>query len=310
MRISAIIPTYKREQVLCDTVRLLLGCSPRPDEIIVVDQTDEHEPETVSRLTEWSRNGDIIWMRIDEKEASQPHAMNAGAVRASGEIVLFLDDDIVPAGDLIAGHREAHEANPEAWAVVGQVIQPWQTAEDRVFAGRRFGLWAYLCFPFNSTRAAWINNAMTGNLSVLRHRFLEAGGFDENFVPPVSHRCESEFVRRLTRAGGGVLFYPLAGLRHLAAARGGTRSRGGNLANASPACGVGDYYFALCSGRGWEIVLYWAFRLFRQCRTKYLLSHPWLIPVKFIGEVRAMALALKLRRQGPIYIDGGDGRSS
>ena len=45
-------------------------------------------------------------------------ARQAGADLATGDIVLFLDDDVVPAPGLIAGHRAAHERAPNR-VVVG-----------------------------------------------------------------------------------------------------------------------------------------------------------------------------------------------
>ena len=43
--ISIVIPSYSRGQVLLDTIRHLLELSARPDEILIVDQTEEHPPE-------------------------------------------------------------------------------------------------------------------------------------------------------------------------------------------------------------------------------------------------------------------------
>ncbi|MFU8781177.1 MAG: glycosyltransferase family A protein [Kiritimatiellia bacterium] len=54
--------------------------------------------------------------------------MNRGLREATGDIVLFLDDDIIPHEHLVAGHRQAYVGHPEAWAVVGQVRQ-WENAE-------------------------------------------------------------------------------------------------------------------------------------------------------------------------------------
>lgn len=44
-------------------------------------------------------------------------ARQAGADLATGDIVLFLDDDVVPAPGLIAGHRAAHELAPNRLVV-------------------------------------------------------------------------------------------------------------------------------------------------------------------------------------------------
>jgi GT2 family glycosyltransferase len=244
--------------------------------------------------------------------------MNRGLREARGEIVLFLDDDIVPSPNLIEAHREAYERYPEAWAVAGRVLQPEDGKENaetlRSEAGktpgengknvRFFSLSAFqpfsflredLDFRFNGRSPAWVTNVMAGNLSVRRARALAVGGFDENFIPPVSFRFETEFAKRLVAAGGRIRFEPAAEIRHLRAARGGTRSIGSHLASASPLHGVGDYYYALRCGRGWDRWGYMVRRPFREVCTQFHLRHPWWIPVKFVGECRALALALRLR---------------
>ena len=43
---SVVVPTYQREQVLCDTIAYLLDLSYPHYELIVVDQTPLHEPQT------------------------------------------------------------------------------------------------------------------------------------------------------------------------------------------------------------------------------------------------------------------------
>ncbi|MEI7731541.1 MAG: hypothetical protein WCO56_18350 [Verrucomicrobiota bacterium] len=85
----------------------------------------------------------------------------------------------------------------------------------------------------------------------------------------------------------------------MGAPSGGTRAYGHHLTSASPMHGVGDYYFALRHGRGLEKWWYIARRPFREVGTKFHLKHPWYIPIKLLGEFRAMLLAFKLIRQQP-----------
>ena len=55
--LSIVIPTYAREQVLCETIRYLLDSVSTEDEILVVDQTLQHEKETDNLLKGWDRKG-------------------------------------------------------------------------------------------------------------------------------------------------------------------------------------------------------------------------------------------------------------
>ena len=300
--ITVAIPTYKREQVLLETINQLMQQELAAAEILIIDQTPHHNPATEDQLTEWDRQQRISWLRLENP--SIPSAMNKGLVEASCPIVLFVDDDIVPAAGLVAAHAASYK-DPSICAVVGQVLQPGQNAQDISYNSNVSGIRAYLDFPFNSSRPEIIQNAMAGNLSVRRKKALEIGGFDENFIG-VAFRFETEFARRIVRHGGKVLYQPKASIRHLRAGHGGTRSFGSHLTSPSPRHGVGDYYFALRHGLKLETIVYMLWRPFREVRTKFHLRHPWWIPVKLIGEFRALFLAIFLLFRGSKYMNGRD----
>jgi GT2 family glycosyltransferase len=301
--VSIVIPTYQRGEVLLQTLAMLFEQDPPADEILVVDQTRTPAPEVASRLASWHNQGQIRWRRLPQP--SIPHAMNVGLSEATGTIVLFLDDDIVPAANLIGAHAGSLAEDPQIWAVAGQVLQPGEEPCDIDVPIQRNGFRATLEFPFYSTRPMDIANAMAGNLSVRRQRAIEIGGFDENFVA-IGFRFETEFARRLIVRGGRVRFAPEASIRHLRAERGGTRARGSQFTSPDPGYGVGDYYFAMLQGRTWETHRYMMWRLFRQITTRFHRRHPWYIPVKLIGEIRAFLWARRLVQQGPRLISRED----
>jgi len=294
--ISIVIPTFDRGDVLLDTVRALFTLRDRADEVLIVDQTPQPAAAVAEQLRSWDKAGAIRWVRLDRP--SIPHAMNIGLQWANSEVVLFLDDDILPGPRLVAAHRAALAASQATWGVVGQVLQPGEEPHAHRGYQPSSGLRADLDFPFWSTDSASVSNVMAGNLSVRRERALEAGGFDENFSGS-AYRFETEFCRRLLAAGGEVRFEPAASLRHLRVQRGGTRTVGSHLTSASPRHGMGDYYFALQSGLSLESAAYMLRRPFREVCTRFHLRRPWYIPVKLVGEVRAFRAAVTAFRSGP-----------
>lgn len=295
--LSIVIVTYNREQVLVDTINHLLpqarDCDGF-DELIIVDQTARHEAAIQDALTSWHQTGDIRWVRLPAPNLTG--AMNRGLLEAGSELVLYVDDDIIPGRNLLVNHIRAHQDKPGVAAVVGQVLQPGEKPEALIYQPKGSHLRRYLDFPFRSTIAAYVENAMAGNLSVNREIALAIGGFDENFEPPVASRFESEFAKRLVRRGEKIWFEPSASIDHLAAKSGGTRSKGSHLNSASARYGVGDYYYAIRQGDAWDTVRYCFRRFFREVRTKFHLSHPWYIPVKLLGEFRAILQAVQLSR--------------
>ncbi|MFZ2491708.1 MAG: glycosyltransferase [Thermoanaerobaculia bacterium] len=292
MKVSVAIPTYGRDEVLLETVRTLLALETRADELLVLDQTPQHVEAVERALAELDRHGDIRWLRLPRP--SIPATMNRAFLEAEGDIVLFLDDDVIPSEHLVQGHRSAYQ-DPNVWAVVGQVLQPGEAEIDPPPTSSESC--RDLEFAFNQNRGAFVENVMAGNLSVRRDRAIQVGGFDENYVT-VAHRFESDFAIRVVDAGGRIWFEPSASIRHLKAPSGGTRTWGHPLTSASPAHSVGDYYFALTSVPRGKRFRYAAHRMFRSVRTRFHLRHPWWIPVKLVGEVRGLAQALLLRRRG------------
>jgi GT2 family glycosyltransferase len=285
--ISIVIPSYRREQVLLDSISALLELEYTATEILVVDQTEQHEAKTIEQLEIWQIADQIRW--IKQKKPSITGAMNHGLCKARSPLVLFLDDDITPHPKLVLNHVRAHNFDCELWATVGQVIQPWQEAEELDPPRKMNGLQKDFDFPFNSTRDAEVQNVMAGNLCVNRERALSIGGFDENFVG-AAYRFETDFARRVINAGGKILFVGSAGIDHLRVKTGGTRSEGNHMASASPLHGFGDYYYAFKQGSSVEAWKYSLQRLLREVRTRFHLTHPWWIPVKVVGEIRACIL--------------------
>lgn len=305
--LSIIIPTYRREDVLISTLNLLqplrnrLSC---PSEVLLIDQTEQHSSRVHEQLFDFNRLGLIRWLHLQVPHLTR--AMNCGLFYARGDIVLYLDDDIIPLPNLLCGHLDTHFQFPQAWAVVGQILQPGQEPADLPQNPSSSSFWRDLDFPFNSTRSCWIANAMAGNLSLKRSLALSVLGFDESIPPPVAARFESEFAKRLIAAGGSIRFSPEASLRHLATNTGGTRSRGSHLKSASARYGVGDYYFAFRCATGTDRLWYLLRKPFREVRTRFHLRHPWWIPVKLIGELRAFILAVRLIRRPPILISDSE----
>lgn len=279
---------------------MLLELDERADEVLVIDQTPAHETATSQQLQAWNSAGDIRWIRRDAPGI--PQAMNAGLIAAQNELVLFLDDDIIPAAGLVAAHKQAH-AQHSVDAVVGQVIQPWQQPEEIQPLHLLSGLQADFDFPFHSTVSGPVQNVMAGNLSVMRDKALAIGGFDEHFIGS-AYRFETEFARRLIASGGDIWFSGEASIRHLRVPSGGTRQKGDHRASADPRHGVGDYYFALRHG-GREAFGYCLHRMVREVCTKFHLVRPWYIPVKLLGELRAWLWARQLVQNGPRLVEAG-----
>lgn len=288
--LSIVIPTYRRENILLATIEFLTELLCAPSEILVVDQTDSHGPATEQRLSQLQEAGKIRWIRLPQPSIT--HAMNVGLAEARNEVVLFLDDDIIPDPNLIAAHANA-QSKLGCNIVAGQVLQP---GEEPFNSEQDCG-----AFRFCSNRAQSITEIMGGNFSIKRELALRLGGFDENFVH-VAYRFEAEFANRALRAGEKILFEPAASIRHLKAAAGGTRSYGHHLTTVKPSHSVGDYYYLFrakgITNRFFKILS----RPLRSVRTRHHLTHPWWILPTLVAETVGLIWAIFLALRGPRLI--------
>src|SRR5258708_385940 len=92
--LTIAIPTYCREHVLLETVHHLRSLNVATVEILVLDQSACHTPQVQNELSMLHAVGQIRIIKLNEP--SIPKAMNCGLVEATHDLVLFVDDDVIP----------------------------------------------------------------------------------------------------------------------------------------------------------------------------------------------------------------------
>jgi GT2 family glycosyltransferase len=213
-----VIPTYQRETVLCQTIELLLRQDYPNYEIIVVDQSKAHLAETTRRLHDY---GNVIrYLQI--ARPSLPRARNVGAQVAKGEIILYVDDDIVPSSSLVRNHAAIYN-NPIIGCVAGQVVPPDGAEVDTSAVGTIVPPMR-ITRNFNARTGAFVAHAPGGNMSIRRDALRTAGLFDPAFGG-TSIREETDLCLRIRACGYKIWFEPSASLQHLAVFSGGCGNR-------------------------------------------------------------------------------------
>lgn len=280
--LSIIVPTFCREQVLVDTLGMVLDQMQAGDELLVVDQTPRHEPATEQALAAWAQDGRLRWYR--KLRPGHVEAMNVGALLACNDGLVFLDDDVQPHPKLLLSYRLALAERNEIPAFCGQVLQPWH---DRPLDHA-----SDFDFSFDAAYAheCDVLSLMEGNFAIGRRTFFDVGGVDENFSG-CTYRHGSELAYRLAaRFGRRPRFLPTASLRHLYA-RGGQRAHGAKDTWGHLGASVGDYYFALrCLPPG-RCLKHSLKRWWRASFNRQTVTHPWLIPSMAVREVVAWGKA-------------------
>ena len=177
--VTVVIPTHRRPGSLLRVLEALdrQDVAAGTFEVVVVcDGLEDPSLSVVQDSETWS-----FPMRVVEQRNQGPAAArNRGVGLAGGDLIVFLDDDVVPSPGVIRAHVEAH-GDAQDLVVVGPLLpprghgKPWirfegRTLEDQ-YRQMEAGRWSMTYRQF-----------YTGNASVRRNRILEAGGFDETYL--------------------------------------------------------------------------------------------------------------------------------
>lgn len=216
--ISIIIPTINRYNDLKNTIADLQRQSLHNFEIIIVDQTGDEKRQDLSDLDQR-----IVYTPSTIKSASA--ARNIGIKKAKGQVLLFIDDDVIIDNEyFLAAHLKAYD-DPDIPGVAGGVLE--ERVQQQVCHKRH--RWSYdeetgwLFFPQNYSQPARVAAGRSCNLSVRWDIAVAVGGMDENYTKG-AHREEADFCMRVYRQYGTFFFSPEARLRHIGNATGGIRS--------------------------------------------------------------------------------------
>lgn len=172
-------------------------------------------------------------------------ARNRGIREANADIILFVDDDVVPTPTLIEEHLKKHTNNKTV--VMGPMLtppdfsmKPWVDWEQKMlmkqYDDMNNGVWEPTARQF-----------YTGNTSVRREHLIEAGGFD-----PAFRRAEDvELAYRLDGMGLEFVFnYDAVGYHYA--------ERSFDSWMAIPyAYGRNDVIFCNAKGQSWLLPTIW-----------------------------------------------------
>ena len=204
--ITVVIPTHNRAPKLVDTLDHLDGQTVDAGwEVIVV--ANNCEDDTVLTVRDRTERFPVPLTVLEEPKPGAAAARNAGARRAAGRDLLFLDDDILVEPDCIDRLlRDRHE-HPGAW-IVGQVF-PLPEHRATPFGAFRAASLAAVGTDGPPEEVEWF---ASGIALVPKAALLDVGGYDETFTTAALE--DADLAIRAVRAGVRVVFDPGLTSRH------------------------------------------------------------------------------------------------
>jgi len=186
MTVSVVIPVHEPGDTFRRCVAALQQCDPAPNEkIVVLDGVTEADPDIAA----------IAGARIVRlpSRGGPGRARNHGAQQATGEIVLFIDSDVLIAPDTVGRVAEVFAGASDVAAVFGSY-------DDKPAAPNFLSQYKNLLHHFvHQHGRSEASTFWAGCGAVRRSVFLEAGGFDERYRRPSIE--DIELGARLRQAG-------------------------------------------------------------------------------------------------------------
>jgi len=195
-QLTVVIPSHDRPESVRRVLARLQQQSVAPDSFEIVVVLDGPSSESERIFKQWDSSHSLRW--FTQTHAGAPAARNRGLVEARGEIVLFLDDDVIPMPDLLKAHLDAH-SKCERSLVFGTFFRSPQSPEPLV---QEAADWSDLhrarCgAPGFSPE---VQDVADGNLSAPRELLIRVGGWDESFSG-VGGSDDTDLAKRWTTAG-------------------------------------------------------------------------------------------------------------
>ena len=185
-------------------------------EVIVVDNGPDPETEAAAK--------GAGARYLVEPRPGLSRARNRGVLAASGEVVIFVDDDVRPEPGWADALLRAFDV-PEVDVACGVALPEALDTEAQIAFEHDLGFGGMGLVPklFDAEFARASRGAVPvweigagANMAVRRSKVIDLGGFDERIGPGAAGGCgdDSEYWHRVLFAGGRLVYDPLSVVRH------------------------------------------------------------------------------------------------
>lgn len=194
--ISLVILTYNRPDALEAQLQILQHIQYEPFEVLVVDNCSDPPADSILARFPFAKG-------IRNTSNLGAVARNIGIRKASGDIVITLDDDVMGIDDSAIGHLIKQFEDPHLGALCFKVIDP---------QNKKVTNWCHHCKPEQYADQEFLTIEITeGAVAFRRDALAKSGLYPDSFF--ISHEGP-DLAWRLVNAGYLVKFSPDIVVRH------------------------------------------------------------------------------------------------
>jgi glycosyltransferase involved in cell wall biosynthesis/peptidoglycan/xylan/chitin deacetylase (PgdA/CDA1 family) len=204
-RYSVVIATYQRRELVLTALRALARQEyEKPFEVIVVVDGSTDGSAAAARAFD----APFPLTVLEHPNCGQSRSRNRGAEVASGELLLFLDDDMEADRRLLSELDRSHGEGADV--AFGSL--PLHPASPPTLLAVAVGRWAdHVAEVLRKKSAPSADDVFTGQLSIRRPVFDAVGGFDARFTADGGYGNEDlDFGYRLAAGAYRIVFNPKA----------------------------------------------------------------------------------------------------
>lgn len=199
--ISVIVPVYNGRAFLHRCLDAIFASDYRSFEVVVVNDCSTDDSAEISR----DKGATVL---STPRQSGPASARNLAAARANGEVLMFVDADVVVKPDTLGKIAEQFRQRPEISAVFGSYDD--EPAEKN-FLSQYKNLQHHFVHQNSNSEAS----TFWSGLGAIRKKvFIEHGGFDcEKFAVPSIEDIDLGF--RMRKAGHEIILDPNIQAKHL-----------------------------------------------------------------------------------------------
>lgn len=204
MTFSLVIPTYNRRELLRGCLASCLAQEFPPHEVIVVDDAS---PDDTSAMVRADFPG--VQLITLERNRGPAGARNRGIAAATGEIIVFTDDDCLLPPDFLARLADGYRDHPEIAGAGGYLEAPDELLAANSYA-RYDALIARTEEGFGPEPILGGRECPAGGTHSMSYRagvLAAVGGFDEGFASPGGE--DADLKLRVVDRGHSLLYVPV-----------------------------------------------------------------------------------------------------
>ncbi len=200
-RISVIMPVYNAENLLGECLDALRASEGAEYEILVVDDSSTDRSRDIAAAA---------GCRVIPSggRLGPAGARNTGVAEATGDVLFFVDSDVIVRPDTLRRLAEAFAGDPTLDGVIA-VQAP--KMRFRNLCSRYKNLWMY--YTYARRAGEDVPLFYTTAAAIRRQSFLDSGGFDLNYTNPNVE--DTDFGQKLARLGYRIRVLPDLEVEHV-----------------------------------------------------------------------------------------------